>query len=171
MQSRQYSLTELSSLIQNKDNPKTMDYYFIKILNIFNGENDNGYCYDSLALNHGGVFAVSITSRHPVLSSALCLLKRGESKNNNLLFVMRLFENHLFPKSKTFRVISRTTCPVDIINPKAGQIEEFKYPSGYIQRSVQHHFLQHPKPLMLYNKNNWQRKGTLNIEVSKNNDD
>jgi hypothetical protein len=166
MISRQYSLTELCSLIQNKDNPKTMDYYFNRMLNVFSYDEEAGHNTPHIALTYGGVFDVVIHSRNPTLSNASCVLKRGSNKNNNMLFVMRLFENHLFPKSKTFRVISRSTCPVNIINPLAGQVSETKYASGYVYRTVQEPTVLHPKPLVLYSKNNWQRKGILNIEGS-----
>lgn len=160
MNSRHYTLDELTQLIQNRDNPKTMDYYLNKMLNIFEG-NDDARVFST----HNGAFTANIRSNNPILEHAFVLLRRGANKN--ILFVMRMFEEKIFPKSKTFKIVSRTTCPVYIVNPLAGQVTETKYSSGYLHRHVEEPTKQHPKPLILYSKNNWDRKGMLTINSTK----
>lgn len=147
---------DMARMIGNTDNPKTMDYYTMRILDV----SCNGF------INSAGNLNFSIRSQAARASAALELAEsiEGNTKRGQLFFVLDVFADNLLPKSRLLRIIRNRSLPVMINNPLAGSTREIKYTSGYIAKHIEPDLIHEYKRLVLYCRNAWDRRSELKIK-------
>lgn len=147
---------DMARMISNTDNPKTMDYYAMRLFNV----SCNGF------INSSGDLNFAIRSQATRASAALELVNSIEdnSKRGQLFFVLDAFTEHLLPKSRLLRIMRKRALSVMINNPLAGSTREIKYTSGYIAKHVEPDLIHEHKSLVLYCRNAWDRKSELKIK-------
>lgn len=157
---RQLSARQLATMIINEDNPKTMDYFFMKLLKVN---------IEHAAVSYDGSISGTVKSNRSRITQAFGMLGRvRDFVRGQLYFVLDIHENQIFPKSRLFRISSRKLLPIAIKNPNAGNVKEVIYGSGYTSRYMEPPDILIPKHLMLYCKNTWERKGELKPSRAKN---
>jgi hypothetical protein len=162
MTSRDLNGKEIATMILNEDNPKTMDYYFMKLL---------GVQVHNLGVNYCGSLAGNIRSTNNRVTEAFGVLNRIRNYDRGqIYFVLDVHIHQIFPKSRSFRIVSRRLLPVQILNPKAGQKKQVTYGSGYVSTYIEPDEIMVPKHLVLYCRNAWERKGEVKPSRAKNKD-
>ena len=163
MFARSFTPKEIATMILNEDNPKTMDYYFMKLLKV---KVENA-CVSSSGSLSGNVrsSAQRVTESFGVLGRALRhsnSLERGQ-----IYFVLDIHDNQIFPTSRSFRICSRKLLPISVSNPKAGHKKHVVYSGGYTATYTEPAELMVPKHLILYCRNAWERKGEVKPSRAK----
>lgn len=157
MRTKSFSAGEVARLILNVNNPKTMDYYFLK----FMGVNTDAPAH----LNWAGGFTVHMTSLNNRLSHCFQLSanrKRVEKEQRgNIYFILDVTKDQILPKSRTLRIVRRKFEPVQVPNPNRGKTKKITYGNGYVQTYLEQSFIQQNKELLLYCRNSWDRKGEI----------
>lgn len=82
------------------------------------------------------------------------------TKKAQTFFVMDIFPNQIFPKSKTLRILRRKTEAVSIPNPNAGKPTDVKYGNISFKR-MEPDLTKVSKEIVLYARNSWNRKGPI----------
>lgn len=137
MLQRSYDLQELTRMLQNQNNPKTMDYYFLKFMNV---DSSVGY------LTISGTFIFNITSQNTALSAAFKLLtsysQELKTNKNKFCFVLDVFKHHKLPRSRSFKLRGLLTRNVHVNK---------KTEIGVIGKHEE-------KNMLLYFRTNYQKK-------------
>jgi hypothetical protein len=160
---RNFTAKEIATMILNEDNPKTMDYYFMKLLKV--KVSDVNIAHTGALTGSVKSFAYRITESFGVLSRNLN--RASLSEKGQIYFVMDIHDNQIFPTSRSFRICSRKLCPIPIVNPNAGQKKQVVYSSGYTTSYLEPPDLTIPKHLILYCRNAWERKGEVKPSRAK----
>lgn len=84
----------------------------------------------------------------------------GDTKKAQTFFVMDMFPNQIFPKSKTLRILRRRTDAVSIPNPNAGKQKDVTYGHTSFKR-MEPDLIRVSKEIILYARNSWNRKGPI----------
>lgn len=161
MRVRYFSGEDLRELINNASNPKTMDYYFDKILGLKLQSEDVGQ------LHYNGTFTASVRSRDYKVAPSFTLTQgrnRAEDstgKRGNVYFVIELNRNVTLPKCRSLAIVRKMASGTKVINPAAGQQKQVVYSSGYVQTYIEPVTINIPVNLLLYRRNAWDRIHTL----------
>jgi len=159
MQQRTFTRQELARMIMNEDNPKTMDYFFMKLLNVQVVDAKIGW---------DGRINGAIRNMKGRISEAFGVLGRIRSYvRGQIYFVMDIHEHQIFPKSRSFRICSRKIMPISIINPNDGKTKTITYGGGYTTNYLEPLELLESKQLVLYCRNAWERKGEVKPSRAK----
>jgi hypothetical protein len=162
MFTRTFTDEEIAKKILNKDNPKTMDYFFMRLLKV--QMNDTN-------IDHNGVMRGAIRSTNPRITEAFGMLRRLNGLSRGQIhFVLDMHENQIFPKSRSFRICGRRLLPTLIVNPDAGKKKQITYGSGYVSTYTEPNEIMTSKHLLLYCRNSWTRKGDIKPSRVKNNE-
>jgi hypothetical protein len=160
MINRELSAKQIATMILNEDNPKTMDYFFMKLLKIN---------IEHAAVGYDGSISGSLLSNRLRITQAFGILNRiRDFVRGQLYFVLDIHEGQIFPKSRLFRICSRKLLPINTKNPNAGKIKKITYGSGYVSEYIEPKEIMISKHLMLYCKNSWERKGEVKPSRAKN---
>lgn len=160
---RAFTAKEIATMILNENNPKTMDYYFMKLL---------GVNLDNTSISYGGALHGNLKSRNQRITESFGVLGRVRNyERGQIYFVLDIHEAQIFPKSRSFRIASRRLLPIPVINSKAGQKKQITYGSGYVSTHIEPTEILAPKHLVLYCRNAWERKGEVKPSRAKNKDD
>lgn len=149
---------DISNLLLNKDNPKSIYYYMYRLLDIEN---------EHVKINWSGALYINIKSSATRVHEAVYMTQRhnAKSKQGSISFILDLFPHQILPKSRLIKIISRKSMPVQVPNPKAGQTKEVKY--GYNNQFTTHYpepdFISADKHFIMYTRNMWDRKTELKI--------
>lgn len=165
MFARQFTAKEIASMILNQDNPKTMDYYFMKILDVR---------LDNANINWNGYLTGNLECAKTRIAESFGVLGRVRPKNyekGQIYFTLDIHEEQIFPKSRSFRICSKRLLPVTIPNPRKGQTKQVTYSSGYVASYLESPTLQIAKHITLYCRNAWERKGEVKPSRSKKNEE
>jgi hypothetical protein len=160
---RTFTAKEIATMILNENNPKTMDYYFMKLL---------GVTLENACLSYGGALHGTLKAKNGRITESFGVLCRVRNyERGQIYFVMDIHEAQIFPKSRSFRITSRRLLPIPVNNPKAGQKKQITYGSGYVSNYIEPTEILVPKHLVLYCRNAWERKGEVKPSRVKNNND
>lgn len=152
---------EIARMILNEDNPKTMDYYFMKLLDVRIQDAAIGWCG---SLNgHLKSFNTRVTSSFSVLGR----VRPKSYERGQIYFTLDIHEDQIFPKSRTFRICSKRSLPVTVINPRKGQLKQVTYGSGFVASYLETPTIEVPKTIILYCRNAWERKGEIQPSTAK----
>jgi hypothetical protein len=153
MFSRSFTSKEVATMILNENDPKTMDYFFMKLLDVQ---------LDNTQINYSGTLTGTVRSAKSRITEAFGVLRRIRNfARGQIYFVMDIHEHQIFPKSRSFRICSRRLMPGKVINPNAGQKKQITYGSGYVSTYLEPNEILIPKHLVLYCRNAWERKGEV----------
>jgi hypothetical protein len=160
---RNFTAKEIATMILNGDDPKTMDYYFMKLLKVQ---------VEDAAISPSGALRGAVKSCAFRTTEAFGVLMRNTGRAHTLergqiYFVMDIHENQIFPTSRSFRICSRKLCPISVINPNAGKKKIVTYGSGYTANYLEPPESMLPKHLILYCRNAWERKGEVKPSRAK----
>ena len=123
-------LDDLQRILNNRDNPKTMDYYYFKLLNL-----------KMYTVCHAGKI-IELREDNTELRTALnCGVHidrhfRSQSKETKIFlqsryaFTMRIFPTHIFPKSHLIKILNTRRADVNAPNPLAGKTTQRFYGPG-----------------------------------------
>jgi hypothetical protein len=126
----------------------------------------------NVSVNYCGSLSGTIRSTNNRLTEAFGVLNRIRNYDRGqIYFVLDVHTHQIFPKSRSFRIVSRRLLPVQILNPKAGQKKQVTYGSGYVSTYIEPNEIMVPKHLVLYCRNAWERKGEVKPSRAKNKDD
>lgn len=160
---RTFTAKEIATMILNENNPKTMDYYFMKLL---------GVNLDNTSISYSGTLHGNLKSKNKRITESFGVLGRVRNyERGQIYFVMDIHEAQIFPKSRSFRITSRRLLPIPVTNPKAGQKKQITYGNGYVCTHIEPTEFLVPKHLVLYCRNAWERKGEVKPSRAKNKDD
>ena len=152
---------EIARMILNEDNPKTMDYYFMKLLDVRIQDATVGWC---------GSLNGNLKSFNTRVTSSFNVLGRARPKSyerGQIYFTLDIHEDQIFPKSRTFRICSKRSLPVTVINPRKGQLKQVTYGSGFTASYLETPTIEVPKNIILYCRNAWERKGDIKPSTAK----
>ena len=153
MFARDFTSEELARFITNENNPKTMDYFFMKLLKVK---------VEEFRVAYNGSVSGSVRSKKARITESFSVLKRASNfVRGQIYFVLDIHEHQIFPKSRSFKICSRKTMPAAIANPNAGQKKQITYGGGYVSTYLEPNETLLPKHLVLYCKNAWERKGEI----------
>jgi hypothetical protein len=159
MFARDFTAEELAKFITNENNPKTMDYFFMKLLNVK---------VEEFRINYTGNLSGTVKSKKARITESFGVLQRVRAfDRGQIYFVLDIHEHQIFPKSRSFKICSRRTLPVGIANPNAGQTKKITYGGGYVSTYLEPSELFLAKQLVLYCRNAWERKGEVKPSRSK----
>jgi hypothetical protein len=168
MYNQSVSCTKFAKMLDNRNNPKTMDYMFLELLDVrlqyhrYSVKDDDAVG----GIEYNGRLQIGVQSNNSILSEAFSQLNSVNKKNKTrgqVYFTMSIFKDQIFPKSRNFRIISRRSQSVTRSNPKAGETKQVKYGSGYVAHYVEPNFFSELKPIILYCRNAWDRKTKIKI--------
>lgn len=162
---RSFSEDEVRDFLNNKDDPKTLDYYIRHIIDI---RTEGGLTYE-------GHFHVTLQSHDDIKAHALRHIR--EIRNNKkahpgkspplMFFTMHLFPHQYLPKCRTLGIVTKYALPVNITNPNAGKLTEYSYGPGAAHRYTRAeppHMMQN-KYMVIYRRSAWDRKSELKIKT------
>lgn len=159
---RNFTAKEIATMILNENNPKTMDYYFMKLLDVQTQD---------ASVSYAGSLSCTIKSRAYRITESFGVLGRSlgrlDSQRGQIYFVMDIHANQIFPASRSFRICSRKLLPISVINPNAGKKKHVVYGNGYTSTYSEPEEILIPKHLMLYCRNAWERKGVAKPSRAK----
>ena len=159
MVARQFSVEDIIRMLTNRDNPKTMDYYFMRFLGVDMESVDRG-------LDWSGKFTFRMSSTPgSVLGESFYLINKWINRNTKFksMFVLHMFEDKKLPKSRLLKIVGERSCPVDICNPKKGQNTIINSGVGFVWSRAEPDYISHPKVLVAYSRNSWERRTELKI--------
>jgi len=163
MFARNFTAREIATMILNEDNPKTMDYFFMKLLKIK---------INHAAVGYGGVLNISMVSENNRVASAFSILGRQHNfERGQIYFAMDMHANQIFPKSRSFRICGRKLLPINVKNPQAGTVKTIVYAHGYSNKITEPDEILQPKHIILYCRNAWERKGEVKPSRAKANNE
>lgn len=152
MFARHFTGKEMATMLLNESNPKTMDYFFVKLL---------GVKLDNARVNYNGSVSGSLRSYNNRITEAVGTLTRVRGvKRGQLYFILDAHDHQIFPKSRSLRICSRKYLPVSVVNPKAGETKKVMYGS-YSHMQTEGPEITIAKSLVLYCRNAWERKGEV----------
>jgi hypothetical protein len=161
MFARNFTAREIATMILNEDNPKTMDYFFMKLLKVK---------INHAAVSYGGVLNITMVSENNRISCAFNVLGRQRNfVRGQVYFTIDMHENQIFPKSRSFRICGRRLLPISVKNSNAGKVKTVKYAHGYTSTIVEPPEILQPKHVILYCRNAWERKGEVKPSRAKGN--
>lgn len=156
---KNFTSQEIATMILNEDNPKTMDYFFMKLLKVK---------LHQAGVGHDGTLNVSMRNGDARISSAFSILARQRNfERGQIYFAMDIHSHQIFPKSRSFRICSRKLLPISIKNPNAGKIKKVAYGNGYVAQYSEPEEILQKKHIMLYCRNAWERKGEIKPSRAK----
>lgn len=156
---KDFTAEDLARFITNESNPKTMDYFFMKLLKIK---------VEDFRVNYNGNVSGTVKSKKARITESFSVLQRASNfVRGQIYFVLDIHEHQIFPKSRSFKICSRRTLPVSIANPNAGQKKQITYGGGYVSSYLEPTELFLPKHLVLYCRNAWERKGEVKPSRAK----
>lgn len=159
MFAKDFTAEDLARFITNENNPKTMDYFFMKLLKIK---------VEDFRVNYTGNVSGTVKSKKARITESFSVLQRASNfVRGQIYFVLDIHEHQIFPKSRSFKICSRRTLPVSIANPNAGQKKQITYGGGYVSTYLEPNELFLPKHLVLYCRNAWERKGEVKPSKAK----
>ena len=159
MFAKDFTAEDLARFITNENNPKTMDYFFMKLLKIK---------VEDFRVNYTGNVSGTVKSKKARITESFSVLQRASNfVRGQIYFVLDIHEHQIFPKSRSFKICSRRTLPVSIANPNAGQKKHITYGGGYVSTYLEPNELFLPKHLVLYCRNAWERKGEVKPSKAK----
>lgn len=159
MRVKELTAQDLANMIMNQDNPKTMDYYFMNLLDV--------RC-QHLQINVNGALTGSVVNHNSRVSCAFDSLRKcRDFVRGQIYFVLDIHENQIFPKSRSFKICGRRQHPVNISNPRAGQQKTVIYNSVYSAHYTEPNVILVPKHMVLYCRNAWERKGEVKPSRAK----
>jgi len=174
MTQRNLTLEDLARLITNRDNPKTMDFYFWRFMGLADTDN----FINNMQVLSNGEFEVLLKSNAKTLAAAFSLTDsvvnfnvyyRGLNNTKNtankpsLFFVMSMFPEKVFPKCRDIKIMSSRTYYELLVNPRAGETTTISTPSGYSYSRLEPDLREEKKYLVAYSRSKWLRRGKLNI--------
>jgi hypothetical protein len=163
MFARNFTAREIATMILNEDNPKTMDYFFMKLLKVK---------INHAAVSYGGMLNISMVSENNRVASAFSMLGRQQNfERGQIYFTMDMHANQIFPKSRSFRICGRKLLPISVKNPQAGTVKTTMYASGYSNKITEPDEILQPKHIILYCRNAWERKGEVKPSRAKANNE
>jgi hypothetical protein len=153
MFSRNFTQKEIATAILNEDNPKTMDYFYVKLL---------GVKIQHTRVMPNGRLVGAIQSQNHRTSEAFGLLHRHrrQASRGQLYFALDIHAHQIFPKSRSLRICSRKSLPVAVVNPIAGQTKIVMY-GTYASTQTEPDEILLPKDIVCYCRNAWERKGEI----------
>lgn len=170
MRSRSFNIDEVTRILVNRNDPKTMDYYLVRVMNLKTRYAD---------MYSNGHMNFTIASDDIIMSEAIHQMMRyrhyingRQSKNKEqLFFVLEMFEDRVLPKCRTLRIIGRHRFSTQLPNPIAGQaVPPPPGPrSAFFYQRYEPPYIAKSKQLCIYCRNNWDRKGEL--KINDNNDE
>jgi hypothetical protein len=158
MYDRPYTLDDLTRLLVNRDNPKTMDYYIFRLLNL---------TYKDLGVDFDGQFKFNMFSSNPYISKSMTMCFRHSDRlslSYKSLVVLPMFDKHKFPKCRSIKIVSSSVFYVDMINPNRGQTEEIQTYGGFKFLRAQPDYLSFKKYYVCYAHGKWERRGELKVK-------
>jgi len=165
MFARDLNAKEVATMILNENNPKTMDYYFMRLLGV--------------RLNHprvswnGSLNGELISSKTRITESfgVLGRVRPKHYEKGQIYFTLDIHEDQIFPKSRSFRICSKRLLPVTLPNPRKGQVKQVTYGSGYTASYPEQDTIEVSKHITLYCRNAWERKGEVKPSRAKKNEE
>lgn len=159
MFAKEFTAEDLARFITNESSPKTMDYFFMKLLKVK---------VEEFRVNWNGELTGNVKSKKARITDAFGVLRRARNfVKGQIYFVLDIHEHQIFPKSRSFRICSRKTMPAPVINPNAGLKKQVTYGGGYVSFYLEPNELLIPKHLVLYCRNAWERKGEVKPSRAK----
>lgn len=184
MYAREINLGEYTRMLVNRNNPKTMDYFYFRIMRLSTDDAEVAY------LNSGGEFTTRLQNRPEYLKDGAAYgdisdenseignfnLKVQRSRRDgvgvDVYFLMHLFAHQLLPKSRDFKLLYKAKAKAAIVNPKAGQPFHVRAPNGTILYTILESAISKPeKYWCLYQRNNWERMNAIKIKDENFNKD
>lgn len=158
---RHFDVKEIATMLLNENNPKTMDYFFLKLLDVR---------LDNAHIAWSGALSGQLRSANTRITEAFSVLNRVNPKNyakGQLYFTLDIHEEQIFPKSRSFRICSKRMLPVSVPNPRKGQVKNITYGSGYTASYPETPTIEVAKHITLYCRNSWERKGEVKPSRAK----
>lgn len=162
---RDLNAKEIATMILNENNPKTMDYYFMKLLGV--NLDDARIEYDGSLIGHLRSSKARITESFGVLGR----VRPRSYEKGQIYFTLDIHEDQIFPKSRSFRICSKRLMPVILPNPRKGQVKQVTYGSGYTASYPEQDTIEVSKHITLYCRNAWERKGEVKPSRAKKNEE
>jgi len=156
MRVRSHTLDDVTRMLVNRNNPKTMDYYFFRIMQI---------APSIIGVNYEGVYDLKLASRNAEVSAGMTLCQKRRGGKYKSIFTIPMFPDHKFPKSRSLKILSTSSNYIALINPKRGTTEEITTAGGFKFYRAQPDYLQQPKNHVCYAHGKWERRGQLKTSI------
>lgn len=176
-----YSLTDVTRMLTNRHNSKTMDYYFLRAAGIqLDAETDSFKLGTGTSISTNGTFYLRISSPPTLLQeSAHISMDTGKrqvelgklNKKNTYtpyVFTVHLFPHQTLPISRDVKIAHRKLHSVKITNPdawKKSTVQCGMPPHTYSYEVVAPPYKEEPKYVLTYARSPWKRKHALNVST------